>query len=460
MVLSSLRPGFLRGVPGLLLAALLTACSSTPPAPPPADAGPDATADGADGGGDLSPDTGADAGADVPTDLAPDGGADAAPDAVADALIDAPADAGEGGAADGFVPAAQQAVVVPDRGGPILDHPRVVIITHADDPDRATRQAAMQAIATSDWLVTVGSEYGVTGGSVQKTVELSGNSPDAVSNQEVQIMLESGIQDGTFPRAPDGSLKNMVYAVYYPAHTTITTDNLVSCDGFGAYHNAGYVDGQPFSFLVIPRCTGAQFGLTDDANDEWSVSHELIEAATDPYPLDPAYTWTFGDRVPQVYAEISELADLCEQQAPVIENGLTLTRVWSNAAAMAGTGDPCVPVPQPAGVYYGTSVNVADAVPDVRPNDHATIHLTAFSEGPAAPWQVELVTYPGYNKFTPRFSLSPSTVQNGETITVTVSVPADAAPFDHASFALRSYRSATDYHDTNLAVTVASPTLP
>src|SRR5262249_39975352 len=109
------------------------------------------------------------------------------------------------------------------------------------------------------------------------------------------------------------------------------------------------------AYAVIPRC--GNFGnLTGLDAVTAAESHELIESATDPYPMyDPAY-----DRLDDDHYYWSstlggaETGDMCAQNPTAFtrfsELPYIVQRTWSNQAALAGH-DPCVP-PIPDTVYF------------------------------------------------------------------------------------------------------------
>ena len=109
-----------------------------------------------------------------------------------------------------------------------------------------------------------------------------------------------------------------------------------------------------------------------------SLSHELLEAATDPYVRSaPAYL-AVDDRHALWAQAVSggELGDLCENESPSLvvpaDLGFPVQRTWSNAGARAGTG-PCVPVP--AGeIYFNGQADLPDqAQLDAGPGGAITV---------------------------------------------------------------------------------------
>ena len=78
------------------------------------------------------------------------------------ATTDASTDASTDTSDDAFQSAAHAPFPqVPNQGGALLRHPRVVTITYADDPHRVDIDSFARWVTTSQWLITVGAEYGI-----------------------------------------------------------------------------------------------------------------------------------------------------------------------------------------------------------------------------------------------------------------------------------------------------------
>ena len=150
--------------------------------------------------------------------------------------------------------------------------------------------------------------------------------------------------DGThtaagWPAAPD---PGTIYAVFIPSGVAFDG----ACTSYGGYHDEATSTAMAeFPYALIPRCMAPTGGTAVDTLTA-ALSHELVEASTDPFPesapafvrLDAAhYVWS---RTPG-----GELGDMCEynQNAdqPLVGT-FTVQRTWSNQSAAAGH-DPCVP---------------------------------------------------------------------------------------------------------------------
>lgn len=152
------------------------------------------------------------------------------------------------------------------------------------------------------------------------------------------------------PRAP---VSNDLYVVYLPARTTIS-DNLsvpaftvlgqtfgpytilikTSCTDYGAYHFASSAISGPFAYAVVPtKCFSGDAAPLDSITV--AASHELIEAATDPFPLAG---WINNNVTLGGFSRLirGEAADICSPGGAVptgaVQRGVLVARYWSNSA--------------------------------------------------------------------------------------------------------------------------------
>jgi hypothetical protein len=264
---------------------------------------------------------------------------------------------------------------VVSEGGPVLAAPRITAITFSNDVHSANVQPGEASVELIETFVqTLGfqptfwdavSEYGVGPGSSTGPIRLSEAAPTIIDDSGVTVDPKTGalvpsIQswlfeklDGTHPEfgTPDS---NTLYAIFYPAPTTVMLGDAAGCDSFGAYHSNivlppsdRFPDGISVAYAVMPRCTDKNHpdGALDDLTV--SASHEFVEAATDPYPFTtPAFDNVDDDHVAYGVLGGGEVGDMCEFQQPVLAQvhgaPFQIQRVWSNRAAAAGD-DPCVP---------------------------------------------------------------------------------------------------------------------
>jgi hypothetical protein len=148
-----------------------------------------------------------------------------------------------------------------------------------------------------------------------------------------------------------------------PATATFV-DNGECCFSFDGFHEDTQVNGVdvPVAF-VCGGCAGADGpGVSDVDELSITLSHELAEASTDPFPFSsPGFAGADDDHVVWQFLAGAEVADMCEflDDVKVTFPGVAhpFQRIWSNAQAKNGH-EPCVPAP--AGEIFFSSIPVLD----------------------------------------------------------------------------------------------------
>jgi hypothetical protein len=343
------------------------------------------------------------------------GGVDSGPDlSLFDGGVDAGLDAGP------FEMATHPAFPqVTFHNGPILAAPDIVTITFAGYAYESEVQAFGDWVATSDWLSQVGADYGVGKGAHVKRVVLAEVAPSAVTSDQIEALLGAKITDGTLP--DPSTDKNLLYVIYYPSNTTVTLLQNgqpagVSCQDFGGYHYETRPTGVRFPYAVLPDCSNNSLGLTQLQSIEVGASHEIIEAATDPYPATaPGYQLSDMSSVWAILG--GEVGDLCFTDF-IPEGNFLAQRIWSNSAAARGAS-PCIPFA--ATVPYFNSAASPGGFQAVAAGSSAVFQVAGFSTAPVSPWALSFFPFRG--NFRPDVSLSTNSLDNGQTATLTVSVP-------------------------------------
>lgn len=156
------------------------------------------------------------------------------------------------------------------------------------------------------------------------------NQATTLTDAAIKKELHHQIGIGKLPRQNP----NTLYMVYFPANITIALGGSVSCQAFGAYHEAGPgVVGKPnLLYGVMPDCGGGFSGQTI------ASSHEFAEAVTDAIPTPgshPAY--------PQAWNTSNgyEIGDLCEGNDTTLTAGktsYTVQEVFDNSTNACATG--------------------------------------------------------------------------------------------------------------------------
>jgi hypothetical protein len=374
---------------------------------------------------------------------------------VADVFVppnDAPGPVTDGGQPDApqlpeaapFAEAPHSGPVVTPNGGPVLANPLLVTITYSDDTDRAYEEALGAFMVQSSWLSTVGKEYGV-GLGTSTNVELPDMSPGTIDDTAIQSLIVSLIEAGTAPDpVADGGAQSAgaAYMFYFPTTTGITVDGSTLCQiSGGGYHDESVVtaNGHSFSYAVVQPCPGLPAPAPQ--NLVWAASHEFIESATDPYPLsapgfvilDPSMTWGLIG---------GEVGDLCTYVLPQWSEGpyTYLQRVYSNAAAAAG-GDPCIPSP---GTYFGADVEPQSLVA-LPAGQTTTFQVKGWSTAEVGAWSISAEPSAVQGTANVDAVLGSNTLDNGQTTTLTVTMPPGTAAQTYVNIYVTSQGSGTEY---------------
>lgn len=358
--------------------------------------------------------------------------------------------------------------VLDNNGGSVLTSPRVVTVTYDGDPKAGLLETFGDTITSSRWWDTVRDGFcdlngncvgrGAGGGHVHlgtPPLLKYADSTETSAPSTIKDFVARHIEDGTFP-PPD---PNTVYAIYFPSSVSVTLDGAISCSQFSAFHNSTVVaargdsdadaatSSMKVAYVIVPRCSSSDAALTVAA------SHELAEAATDPYVSARAYymtapVWTrFG----------GENADLCVSLGAddaYAEGPFFVQRAWSFKAA-AASHDPCVPAPDPTvQPYFNVAPDTGQDTIVLSAGTSETIALTAFSDGPMADWEVSAAQVPrsqgGSSVVALDLKLDRQTAHNGSKLTLTVTQTGQTAT-GYALFVVSS-RSGATQHSWPLAV--------
>jgi hypothetical protein len=279
---------------------------------------------------------------------------------------------------------------ISDLGGPRMTHPQLVLIFYGDDPDVDAMTRHSEWLVASSWLDEVGSEYGIGTGSLLAVVHRTEPAPAQISNAEILDMLFQDLASGTLPAPPADGPGDVLYIVNVPSQTVVAMPGGTSCNEFGGYHASARRNGAEIAYAVVAACPELIADLTVLEIREVVLSHEVIESATDPVPVnhpafqlrDPSGSWSaLGD----------EVADLCTRADPTgiwREADFVAQRSWSNAAAEVG--DPCVPVPTDA-PYFNVRRD-GNVMPRIPAGGHGTVSLNGWATGTTPDWSLSTRT--------------------------------------------------------------------
>ena len=330
--------------------------------------------------------------------------------------------------------------VVVDQGGTILAAPKVEPMGYADDPLAADVGTFLGQLSGSGYWQDIAGEYGVGSLAVLPWRTLAASTPAKVS----ESTLLGQLSDALAATGPD---PNTIYLFVIPASATLTRSGSSAggcCVDFDGYHSETDIAGVTVPYAIVCECPDETAPGLDLASQLMSsIAHELVEAATDPFPDSdtPAYIATGSADAAWTAVTGGEVADMCENNADVLvqPSGFTylVPRSWSNVAALAGK-DPCVPAPLD-GPYFNAAPVLTDtlAITDeygtkwqakgvkILVGAQKTIDVVLYSMGPTqGPWQVDALDVSEFNGGTPRLAFSWDTQQgsNGDTLHLTITV--------------------------------------
>lgn len=342
-----------------------------------------------------------------------DGGSDALADVVVDAGFPGPH------------PAVPQ---VKNQGGPVMTAPNVIPIFFGMDADQSQLEGFMKQLAASAFWGQATTEYGVGALTVGSSIVVSDTPPTSIDVAGIDSWLEGYVgSDAGWPPVTT----NTIFAVFYPDATTISDPLFgTSCTDFNGFHYEG-ASNTNLVYVVVPRCEAAG-ALTGIDGLTATLSHELVEAATDPLLVNsPAWAYADDDHLIWSFTPGAEIADMCALEPQSFEKlvgSFYVQRPWSNASALAGH-DPCVPVlSQPyfnAAPVLTNDVNIAFDMHYVATKGvqvpigmSRTVPVQLFSDAPTADWMVQAIdttTPPGLT-----FSWDRQTGNNGDTLHLTI----------------------------------------
>jgi len=239
---------------------------------------------------------------------------------------------------------------VQSAGGSVLASPKVVPIFFMGDGDaQAQIEMFMTQLAASSYWPTTTAEYGVGALTIQPSVVTTDKPPTTDSALGTWLATK-------FP-APDPST---IYTVFLPGGVVLTQGTSKSCVAFGGYHSETTASGAPLVYALLPRCSSSTFpGPLDPTTI--ALSHELVEAATDPHPFTaPAFVALDDAHIIWGRTPGGELGDMCEYVRAAYQplvGTFMVQRTWSNASAAAGH-DQCVLVLSTP--YQGAAPNFPD----------------------------------------------------------------------------------------------------
>ncbi|HEY1957329.1 MAG TPA: hypothetical protein VGH28_17035 [Polyangiaceae bacterium] len=335
-------------------------------------------------------------------------------------------------------------------GGPVESTPTVQpVFFPGFDYGKQITDFTSKLGASSYWAPLAEYKVGKIVAATPITLTAADTAPAQIFDSQIQTWLASRF-DGTHPEFGNAPAPNTIYALFYPSTTTIYLTNApppdggvpdgggnfgnsASCKSFGGYHSDFVMGSADVAYAVLPECP--TFGNLTGADVSTSTtSHELSEAATDPYPMtQPAYTQVDDNHLAwEFFLGGGEVGDMCAQfpQSFYVPSDLPymVQKNWSNASAKAGH-DPCQPVATtPA--YFNAMPVFTDSIStrgvttkgvDVPVGQSKTVELDLFSDGPMnGPWNIDAQAFTRGGTAPISFKFDKASGQNGDKIMLTV----------------------------------------
>jgi hypothetical protein len=344
--------------------------------------------------------------------------------------------------------------------GQVLAAPKVQLIAYADDPVAADADKMITELTTtSTWGIET-AEYGVGALTKLPTVLLPGPVPASLDDnanthspfQDDLAAHITGAEPAWAPADPSN-----IYLFLLPLGTNINSGG-VCCTDFLGYHYEALAGTGSVPYAVVCDCAAMPGDLlTPLQNVTTSISHELVEAATDPFVMsNPGFAQADDNDEIWTWATGGEIADMCQydDDANVTPAGATymIQRSWSDAAAKAGK-NPCVPAPLEP--YFNSVAELSDTVTfdagngpvktqgaKIAVGQMKTIPVHLFSQAPTSgPWTVTAYDLDAWLNGTGArlmLSLDKGTGSNGDTLQLTIQVMSIDAATGGAGFVLIS----------------------
>lgn len=315
-------------------------------------------------------------------------------------------DPGTGGS-EPFTPAAHGAPPqVVNLGGKVLATPKVVAITYNSDPHQADVDAALQEMASTPFWAATTAEYGVGPLTVLPPIHLSEAPPAKLTDVTIEQTLAAKLT-GASPAWGDAD-SSTVYLFVLPEGTIIDAGGNC-CESYDGFHSDAKVGNKRVAYGVTCTCPGFDGPKVSDLQQVTVVvSHELVEAVTDPFN-NPAFAQTDDDHAIWSVETGGETSDLCtlDLDSYYVQPGTKymIQKSWSNAAALAGK-DPCVPAGP--GPYFNSIPVLNDPVTidyfgawptkgvKIPVGQTKVIDVQLFSEAKTkGPWKVQALDVDG-----------------------------------------------------------------
>jgi hypothetical protein len=346
--------------------------------------------------------------------------------------------------------------LVLSKGGPVVQHPKLVPVTFPNDPIASDIEAMIAALAGTDAYKNELVEWGAGKPLPQPPIRDSQVIGSTFDDTQIQALLTDRLAPDAGSGWPAADM-DTVYLLFFPPGSTITSYGATSCVDFHGYHASTAVGGAKIIYAVISRCDSIPEvpGLSPVDYAAAVMSHEMMEAVTDPLPFaHPAYNAEDADHMVWRLAVEGELGDMCALVGDAFytppDFPHPVQRLWSNLAALSGH-DPCIPQPIMGEPYFNSVPELDDDITlsqqpgivlhtkgvKIPVGGTKDIELDLFSDGPTSePWSVAVRE----DGATPhlKLTLDRQTGQNGDKLKLTIQVDSVNPAFDGEVFVVIS----------------------
>jgi hypothetical protein len=348
------------------------------------------------------------------------------------------------------------------NGGHVMKSATIVAITWNSDPSQASFEGFADAIGQTDYWKAASSEYGVGPAACGATdhVHITTAAPAQVTDADLQNMVTTNAGKTAGWPAPT---QDTIYAFFLPPGTSLQMQSMGSgggtgdacAAGIGGYHDEVMAGSSPTSYAVVPSCTFPG-GQPAAEQTTMSMSHELLEAVTDPDPRETMPGWVGFDDAHFAFDWFQEFSDengdACEffrqsffedKETSPVAFDYWVQRTWSNKAGRAGH-DPCQPAPSdpyfnvtplnlgmvyvtlPTQLTGGAAQNLQTKGLHIAVGDTQVLDLGFYSDAPTSgPWALGYSLGSPLSQTKPTYltvTLDRTTGQNGEKAHATVKV--------------------------------------
>lgn len=225
----------------------------------------------------------------------------------------------------------QAAKTLTNYGGPVLKNVKVYPINWGSAPRCSSNiDSGYTALVSSSIYTSLLPQYGGIGvGSNHATyTDTAASTATSLTDAQIRTELTRLINAGAVPR-PDA---NTYYPIHFPSGRKITgSDGSQSCVQFCAYHGTYVLNGVNVNYGIIPDvgdsgCAGGCGASTQCNNTTSVMSHELVEATTDPAV---GLATVYGPPLAWYNRTYGEIGDICNAQQATV-GAYVVQKEWSN----------------------------------------------------------------------------------------------------------------------------------